>query len=333
MKDCPNCGRPTLRTEDWVCQWCGYPLLSKSYKKIPKTYREIKEESLSEWGISKGEQMSGDVSGTDEDNLESMLETLIESEKTEEIEEEATEEYTPESEPEEEEESLTETGKVPKPDSEPTTKPEDEQGVNALPEEISELALEPPRKRAQKPVRKAKIKPKREPKPAGKAVPEPENKNESEQVTITEPEIKKGVEIEGVLGIEQGTVMETVSDQKIKDEVSVRPEQMDGKTPISVDELNLVFSGEKAATNTGLMGRTLQVAGVVDKIFLREHLDIRYIILVGARRKGIRDVRCTFEPEQSSALRRLAEGQKVIVQGEYEGQGRNSLFKNCAIIG
>ena len=337
MKNCPNCGRPTLRTEDWVCQWCGYPLLSKSYKKIPKTYREIKEESLSEWGISKGEQMSGEVSGPEENNLESMLETVIETEKTEEIEEEATEEYSPESEPEEEEESLTETGKLPKPNFEPTTKPEDEQVVNALPEEISELALEPTRKRARKPVRKAKTKPKT--KDGGFDLDESEmelpiiGENESEQATITEPEIKKGVEIEGALGIEQGTVMETVSDQKIKDEVSVRPEQMDGKTPISVDELNLVFSGEKADTNTGLMGRTFQVAGVVDKIFLREHLDIRYIILVGARCKGIWDVRCTFEPEQSSALRRLAEGQKVIVQGEYEGQGRNSLFKNCAIIG
>ncbi|MFC1929116.1 zinc ribbon domain-containing protein, partial [Chloroflexota bacterium] len=35
MQKCPNCGQPAARTEDWACQWCGYPLLSKSYKKIP----------------------------------------------------------------------------------------------------------------------------------------------------------------------------------------------------------------------------------------------------------------------------------------------------------
>jgi len=46
MAKCPNCGRATKRTEDWCCQWCGYPLLSGSYKKIPKTYRELKEERL-----------------------------------------------------------------------------------------------------------------------------------------------------------------------------------------------------------------------------------------------------------------------------------------------
>ena len=44
MPKCPNCGQPTARTKDWACQWCGYPLLSESYKEIPKSYRELKEE-------------------------------------------------------------------------------------------------------------------------------------------------------------------------------------------------------------------------------------------------------------------------------------------------
>jgi len=44
MPKCPNCGRETLRTEDWACQWCGHPLLSGAFKKIPKTYRELQEE-------------------------------------------------------------------------------------------------------------------------------------------------------------------------------------------------------------------------------------------------------------------------------------------------
>ena len=48
MRKCPNCGQTAERTEDWACQWCGYPLLSKSYKKIPKTYRQLKEERLGE---------------------------------------------------------------------------------------------------------------------------------------------------------------------------------------------------------------------------------------------------------------------------------------------
>jgi len=46
MQKCPNCGQTTVRTEDWACQWCGYPLLSESYKKVTKTYKQLKEEKL-----------------------------------------------------------------------------------------------------------------------------------------------------------------------------------------------------------------------------------------------------------------------------------------------
>ena len=42
MPKCPNCGQPAERTEDWACRWCGYPLLSPSYRKIPKTYEQLK---------------------------------------------------------------------------------------------------------------------------------------------------------------------------------------------------------------------------------------------------------------------------------------------------
>jgi len=47
MPKCPNCGQTTARTGDWACKWCAYPLLSESYKKIPKTYKQLKEETLS----------------------------------------------------------------------------------------------------------------------------------------------------------------------------------------------------------------------------------------------------------------------------------------------
>ncbi len=50
MRRCPNCGRHTERTEDWACPWCGYPLLSEAYKKIPKTYRQFRAERLSGLG-------------------------------------------------------------------------------------------------------------------------------------------------------------------------------------------------------------------------------------------------------------------------------------------
>jgi len=44
MPKCHNCGQETARTEDWACQWCGYPLFSRSYERIPKTYQQLKKE-------------------------------------------------------------------------------------------------------------------------------------------------------------------------------------------------------------------------------------------------------------------------------------------------
>ncbi len=46
MKKCPNCDREAVRTEDWSCQWCGYPLMSGSYKRVSKTFRELKGERV-----------------------------------------------------------------------------------------------------------------------------------------------------------------------------------------------------------------------------------------------------------------------------------------------
>ncbi|HEY31538.1 MAG TPA: hypothetical protein G4O10_00345 [Dehalococcoidia bacterium] len=49
MASCPNCGRSTVRTQDWACQWCGYPLVSGSFKQISMTYQEAKAERLGSW--------------------------------------------------------------------------------------------------------------------------------------------------------------------------------------------------------------------------------------------------------------------------------------------
>jgi len=46
MAKCHNCGRETLRTEDWACQWCGHPLLYGPFKKIEKTYKQLKDERI-----------------------------------------------------------------------------------------------------------------------------------------------------------------------------------------------------------------------------------------------------------------------------------------------
>ena len=52
MAKCPNCGQVAARTEDWACQWCGYPLLATGYKTLPKTYRELRSEGVHQVGAA-----------------------------------------------------------------------------------------------------------------------------------------------------------------------------------------------------------------------------------------------------------------------------------------
>lgn len=58
MAKCPNCGQSTSRTGDWACPWCGYPLLSGSHKKIPKTYQQLKAERQPEHKLPEIEPVS-----------------------------------------------------------------------------------------------------------------------------------------------------------------------------------------------------------------------------------------------------------------------------------
>jgi len=113
MKKCPNCGRSTARTEDWACQWCGYPLLSDSYKKIPKTYKQLKEERRREQKLPVREE----------------LEPAPEPEPI----------SKPEPEPAPEPEPVSEPEPEPTPEPEPVSEPEPEPTPAAIETTVEEL--------------------------------------------------------------------------------------------------------------------------------------------------------------------------------------------------
>ncbi len=84
-------------------------------------------------------------------------------------------------------------------------------------------------------------------------------------------------------------------------------------------------------THTKLTAKTLSVSGVVSKVFIRDHIDVRYIVLEGSQKKMVWSARCSFEKESMGQMSRLKEGQPVIIQGKYDGYGKNILFKDCVL--
>jgi len=167
MAKCPNCGQKTARTEDWACPWCGYPLLSGSYKRIPKTYKQLKEEELPEQKPPVLEEP----------------EPIYEPEPVAELEPEPVAELEPEPEP------IPEPEPVPEPEPEPVPKPK------------RKTAPKPKRKTA--PKSKRKTAPEPEPKPAPKSkrktAPEPEPKPAPKSKRKTAPKSEPAPEPEPVL--------------------------------------------------------------------------------------------------------------------------------------
>ncbi len=136
MGKCPNCGRATARTEDWACQWCGYPLVSKSYKKIPETYKQLKAEKRHKQKPT-GMEETGVSSLPDHDTL--LPRPILESEP------EPKPEPKPESDPESVSESEHEPAAEPAPEPKPEPKPmpEPEPVLEAEPEPAPELEPDP----------------------------------------------------------------------------------------------------------------------------------------------------------------------------------------------
>jgi hypothetical protein len=248
MPACPNCGRPTMRTRDWACRWCGYPLLSRAYKKIDKTYKELQEERFPGLKV---------LSPEPEPDSESALESRVERESP----------------------------------------PEPEEKPRPGPAAAPEAALRPEAELASGPVPPAPLvapapSPQLAPGPAPAPLPEPE------PAPVAPPNLD---------AITDGAVL-------------------------TVDELDALYKANRLAAHAKLAGKTIVIKGFVEKVFIRDHIDVRYIVLTGARKKVVWPVRCTFAKENISQMNRLSEGQEVNLRGKYDSYGKNIIFKDCALV-
>lgn len=112
---------------------------------------------------------------------------------------------------------------------------------------------------------------------------------------------------------------------------SVKLEDINDGVEITADDLDALFRADKSAANLKLNGKTIVLKGVVEKVFIREHLDIRYIVVTGKKRLAWSS-RCTFNKEDSIKASRLSENSEVSVRGKYDGYGKNVIFKDCQVV-
>jgi hypothetical protein len=315
MPACPNCGRQTLRTKDWVCQWCGYPLISNAFKKIDKTFKELQEERRS--GAVAAETLDDAEDGYEEAAPEPEVKPQPEKKKKG---------WFSKPEPRREPEKRPEPRPVYEPPP-PVRRPEPPPPRPVYqPPPPAPRAYTPPPPVTPPPTRREI--PPRAPEPAPLEAdfdlpPEPVEAPPLRQEAP--PRNEAPVQYEAP----PPPKTETVEYQPYV--TSLRLDDLKDGAEINIEDLDALFKSDKSGANTRLTGKTITLKGVVEKVFIREHLEIRYIIVTG-RRKLAWSCRCTFEKEAAVKASRLAEGADVAVRAAYDGYGKNIIFKNCEIL-
>lgn len=309
MPNCPNCGQPTSRTRDWACQWCGYPLVSKAYRSIAKTYKELQEERRPAERLPVGEEAGVpalEPGPTPRPEIEPV--DKVEPEPVVEAELEPAVETEPE--PAESKPKLRRRRKrvlKPKAAPEPEVEAVAEAELEPTPEPEPVLEAEPA---------EPKPKPRRRRKPGAESKPESAPEPETELVAEVEPETEAEAEPE--------PTPEPVAESET--------ELASGLIEVGIEGLYSVFTADREAADARYKNKMIKVTGLLYRTVINENLDVAYIILTSAKKYGEWKVSCTFSKEREGELRRLTTQQMVTVQGKYDGYRVNVQMRDCVLV-
>ena len=357
---CPNCGLPTKRTEDWACQWCGYPLLSDSYKKIPKTYKQLKEERLykrrshlREDTPKEGILREGTATATIELTVEEIY-SLCTLDK-----EEAATRFK--------NKILSITGVVTKIVvdydydiyyvSLTGAQRKEEYDVNCMFDKgnnsqlslLTEgqtvtiegkydgyevnilikdcvLARSPAGEEAPSSLQYSDITfpPTHMLESEREPTPEPEPEPEPATETTSESKPEPVTELEPMLEPEPELTPEPVPEPE--------PEPTSTAIEVTVDELFSTYRADEAAADERFRNKILRLTGIVNRIEAKDYLDFNYINLTNVENNLLEHARCFFDKKHGTELNQLTMGQEVTVQGTYDGSIVNMRLKGCVLV-
>ena len=358
MPNCPNCGQPTKRTEDWACYLCAYPLLSKSYRKIPKTYKQLKEERAHE-------RLASLTEDTPLTKTELTVEELFSIFKSDRVEADARFKNK----------IISVTGAVAKTVidhddgiyyiSLTNVNKNEEYYVNCIfdKKNISQLtALTDGQKviiggeyasyemsilikdcllvssshmveLPASPITND-MQPNHTLHSEDKSAPEREIKPEptAELAAVTKPKSRQITQPELVTEPELDLTSSPELLEEPKPELSPEPEHYLSALEVSVDELLASYATDEAAADERFGEKTLSITGIVNRIEVKDYLDLDYIYLTSAENTILDHVRCFFDKQHGHELNQLIEGQKVTVQGTYHGSMINMRLLGCMLV-
>ncbi|MDD4924702.1 MAG: hypothetical protein PHF74_07740 [Dehalococcoidales bacterium] len=293
-----------MRTKDWACYLCGYPLASPGFKLIDKTYGQIREERLygRKTAVQEDEQIDEsyeqemqDVPLVTDNNIYEGVNaaqndnTIIEEELSKEP---VSEQGSPSH------KTITETEAVHEVEDEPEAENNEQEAIS---EEIKplECTME-----------------------ATETIAESEDAEVEDETETSDEEVVNSAT--AVLPIEEEPCEEPIQAEP----ESVAPADID----ITIDELLEEYACDYTSATNKYLNKRLRLSGYAAAIDVKEVLAINYIRMTDASLTITKSVQCMFDKKYANTLKSLEKGQQITVQGKYTGSLIAMRMTDCIVV-
>ncbi len=326
MPRCPNCFRETMRTKDWACYLCGYPLASPGFKLVDKTYSQIRAERLygHKTDVQEDQQIY-ESNETENDITQEMQNVPLVTNNIDEIDSAyedtsvTTDELPDKPAPEQniiEQEVLTDTEAV----NEDEMKIESGvDGYNEVTEKIETLEC---------------------------SVETVETVNEvAENIETGDEELETNIDTTEEERCEHAVEEETApsaTEEPSGDEIQpiyVDESACEGREPLAPADIDITMeqllaeyaADYKEATNK-YVNKILRLSGYAAAIDVKEVLAINYIRLTDASLNLTKSVQCMFDKKYADVLKSIEKEQQVTIQGKYTGSLIAMRMTDCVLV-
>jgi len=112
----------------------------------------------------------------------------------------------------------------------------------------------------------------------------------------------------------------------------LEPKPMPAAIEVSVEEFVSAYEADEETADARFGNKILKVTGLVDRIEVKDILDIHYITLSSAEKNLLQNVRCMFDKGHGEELNELTKGETVTVQGKFDGSIVELRIRDCVLV-
>lgn len=111
----------------------------------------------------------------------------------------------------------------------------------------------------------------------------------------------------------------------------LEPEPMSAEIEVTAEELASAYETDEETADARFGNKILKVTGLVNRIEVKDTLDIHYITL-SDEKNLLQSVRCMFDKGHEGELNQLTKGQRVTVQGKFDGSIVQLRMRHCVLV-